>query len=66
MVGLCDHLSEERIERDSTLYEPLNEDVGFFVNLILRIKSYVSRVLLHLLVLLLPFTYLLSLACVRS
>jgi hypothetical protein len=38
--------------------EPLNEDVRFFMNLNLRIKSCVSCVLLHLLALLLPFTYL--------
>jgi hypothetical protein len=59
-------LSEERVERDLILYEPLNEDIGFFVNLNLRIKSCVSRVLLYLLVLLLLFTFLLSIYCVRS
>jgi hypothetical protein len=32
-VGLCDHLREERVERDPALGELLNEDVGFFVNL---------------------------------
>jgi hypothetical protein len=48
------------------LCEPLNEDIGFFVNLNLRIKSCVSRVLLHLLVLLLLFTFLLSISYVRS
>jgi hypothetical protein len=31
-VGLCDHLREERVERDPALCELLNEDVGFFVN----------------------------------
>jgi hypothetical protein len=31
-VGLCDDLSEERIERDPTLCELLNKDIGFFVN----------------------------------
>jgi hypothetical protein len=44
-------LREERVERDPILCEPLNEDVGFFVNLNLRIKSRVSCVLIHLLVL---------------
>jgi hypothetical protein len=39
---LCDHLSEERVKRDLTLCEPLNKDVGFFVNLNLEIKSHVS------------------------
>jgi hypothetical protein len=65
-VGLCDHLSEERVERDPALCEPLNEDVGLFVNLNLGIKARVSLVFLHLLALLLLFTYLLSLVCVRS
>jgi hypothetical protein len=59
-------LSEERVERDPVLYEPLNEDVGFFVNPNLGIKSHVSHVLLHLLALLLLFTFLLNLAFVRS
>jgi hypothetical protein len=54
------------VERDPVLCEPLNEDVGFFVNPNLRIKSCVSHVLLHLLVLLLLFTFLLSISCVRS
>jgi hypothetical protein len=40
--NICDHLSEERVERDPTLCELLNEDVGFFVNSSLGIKSYVS------------------------
>jgi hypothetical protein len=44
-------LREERVERDPVLYKPLNKDVGFFVNLNLGIKSHVSCVLLHLLVL---------------
>jgi hypothetical protein len=48
------------------LCEPLNGDIVFFVNLNLRIKSCVSRVLLHLLVLLLLFTFLLSISYVRS
>jgi hypothetical protein len=39
------------IEKDPVFCEPLNEDVGFFMNLKLRIKSCVSCVLLHLLVL---------------
>jgi hypothetical protein len=59
-------MSEERVERDLILCESLNEDVGFFVNMNLEIKSCVSHVLLHLFALFLPFTYLLSLACVRS
>jgi hypothetical protein len=46
--------------------EPLNEDVGFFVNPNLGIKSCISRVLLHLLVLLLLFTIILSVLCIRS
>jgi hypothetical protein len=65
-VGLCDHLREERVERDLALCELLNEDIGFFVNLNLGIKSRVSLVLLCLLHLLLLFTFLLSLACDRS
>jgi succinate-acetate transporter protein len=36
------------------------------VNLNLRIKSYVSRVLLYLLVLFMLFTFLLSICCIRS
>jgi hypothetical protein len=44
-------LREERVERDPVLCEPLNKDVGFFVNPKLRNKSHVSCVLLHLLVL---------------
>jgi hypothetical protein len=56
-------LSGERVERDPILCEPLNEEVGFFVNLNLKIKSHV---LLHLLALLLLFTFLFSLAFVRS
>jgi hypothetical protein len=44
-------LREERIERDPVLCEPLNKDVRFFVNPNLRIKSRVSCVFLHLLVL---------------
>jgi hypothetical protein len=65
-VDLCDHLIEEMVERNPALCEPLNEDVGFFVNPNLGIKSCVSRVLLLLLALLLLFTYLLGLACGRS
>jgi hypothetical protein len=59
-------LSEERVEKDLVLCEPLNKDVGFFVNLNLGIKSHVSHVLLYLLALLLLFTFLLSLDFVRS
>jgi hypothetical protein len=51
-------LREERVERDPVLCEPLNEDVGFFVDPNLGIKSCVSHVLLYLLVLT-SFTYLL-------
>jgi hypothetical protein len=40
---LCDHLSEERVERDPTLCALLNEDVGFFVNPNLKI-NFVSLV----------------------
>jgi hypothetical protein len=36
------------------------------VNPNLRVKSYVSRVLLHLLILLLLFTFSLSISCIRS
>jgi hypothetical protein len=43
-------LSEKRVERNLVLCEPLNEDVGFFVDPNLRIKSCVSCVLLHLLI----------------
>jgi hypothetical protein len=61
-VGLCDDLSEERVERDLALCELINEDVRFFVNPNLRIK--ISRLVcfsyLHSLQLL--FTFLLSLA----
>jgi hypothetical protein len=39
---LYDHLSEERVERDPALCEPLNKDIGFFVNPNLEIKSHVS------------------------
>jgi hypothetical protein len=65
-VGFCDHLREEMVERDPALCELLNEDVGFFVNSNLEIKSRVSLVLLCLLDLLLLFTFLLSLAYDRS
>jgi hypothetical protein len=39
------------VERDPILCEPLNDGVGFFVNLNLEIKSRVSCILLYLLVL---------------
>jgi hypothetical protein len=45
MVGLCDHLREERVERDPALGELLNEDVGFFVNLNLGINLCVTCLL---------------------
>jgi hypothetical protein len=44
-------LREERVERDPVLCEPLNEDIGFFVNPNLGTKSCVSHVLLYLLAL---------------
>jgi hypothetical protein len=65
-VGLGNRLREERVERDPILCEPLNEDIGFFVNLNLRIKSCVPRVLLLLLIYLLLFIFLLSISCVRT
>jgi hypothetical protein len=43
-------LREKRVERDRVLCEPINEDVGFFVNPNLETKSCVSHVLLYLLV----------------
>jgi hypothetical protein len=59
-------LRDERVERDLILCELPNEDVGFFVNLNIGIKSCVSYVLRHLLVLLLLFAFLLSILCIRS
>jgi hypothetical protein len=59
-------LSEESVERDPVLCESLNENVGFFVNPSLEIKSCVSHVLLHLLILFLLFTFLLSISYIRS
>jgi hypothetical protein len=44
-------LRAERVQRDPVLCEPLNEDVGFFVNLNLETKPCVSHVLLYLLIL---------------
>jgi hypothetical protein len=35
---LSDHLSEEMVDRNLTLCEFLNKDVGFFVSLNLKIK----------------------------
>jgi hypothetical protein len=43
--NLCDHLSEEMVERDPAFCELLNDDVGFFVNPNLGIKSRVSYAL---------------------
>jgi hypothetical protein len=60
-VGLCDDLSEERVEKDPALCELLNEDVGFFVNLNLRIKIPWLMCFSYLHSLLLLFTILLSL-----
>jgi hypothetical protein len=65
-VGPGDLMREERVERDPVLHEPLNEDVGFFVDPNIGTKFCVSCVLLHLSVCLLPFTFLLSISCVRS
>jgi hypothetical protein len=62
---LYDHLSEERVERELTLCELINNDVEFFVNLNLRIKILCLLCCLCLLALLLLFI-LLSLACGRS
>jgi hypothetical protein len=59
-------LREERVERDPILYEPLNEDVGFFVNLNLETKSCVSHVLLYLLVLTLVVYLVIELILFRS
>jgi hypothetical protein len=39
---LCDHLSEERVVRDPALCELLNQDIVFFMNPNLEIKSCVS------------------------
>jgi hypothetical protein len=41
-VGLCDNLREERVERDPTFCELLNEDVEFFMNPNLGINLRVS------------------------
>jgi hypothetical protein len=65
-VDLCDHLSEERVEKDPSLCELHNEDVGFIVNPNLSSKSRVSLMLLCSIALLLLYTFLLSLACGRS
>jgi hypothetical protein len=56
-VGLCDHLREERVERYPTLCELLNEDVGFFMNLKLRINLCVSCLPLLLLLSLLLYIH---------
>jgi hypothetical protein len=61
-VVICDDLSEEWVERDPTLCEVLNEDVGFFVNLNLGIKISCLMCFSYLHSLLLLFTFLLSLA----
>jgi high-affinity Fe2+/Pb2+ permease len=58
-------LREERVERDLALCEPLNEGVGFFMNLNLETKSCVSRVLLYLLVLTLVIYLLIKLILFR-
>jgi hypothetical protein len=63
---LYDHLNEERIERDPTLYELLKDDVGFFVNPNLRIKSHISCVLVFTFSTVDLFTFLLRLTCSRS
>jgi hypothetical protein len=63
---LCDHLSEERVERDPALCELLNKDVGFFVNPNLGIKSRVFCALVFNYFVVAVFTFLLSLSCSRS
>jgi hypothetical protein len=59
-------MREEMVERDLILCKPLNEDVGFFVNLNLGTKSCVSRVLVYLLVLTLIIYLLIELIVFRS
>jgi hypothetical protein len=54
MLDLSDRLSEERIERDLILCEPLDGDVGFFV------KLNSSKQFLSLLCILLPICICLS------
>jgi hypothetical protein len=63
---LCDHLSKESVERDPALFELLNEDVGFFVNPNLEIKSLTSCALVFTLSTIDLFTFLLSLVYSRS
>jgi hypothetical protein len=41
-VVLATPLREEMVERNPILCEPLNEDVGFFVDLNLKIKFCIS------------------------
>jgi hypothetical protein len=65
-VVLATPLREEMVERNLVLCEPLNEDVGFFVDPNLKIKFCISHVLLLLLTFLLIFTFLLSISCDRS
>jgi hypothetical protein len=62
---LCDHLSEERVEQDLALCELLNEDIGFFVNPNLGIKSCVSCLLVFTYFVVALFTFLLRLSCSR-
>jgi hypothetical protein len=61
-----DHLSEERVERNPALCELLNEDVGFFVSLNLRIKFCVSCPFTFTCFVVALFTCLLSLSCSGS
>jgi hypothetical protein len=59
-------LREEKVDREPILCEPLNEDVGFFVNPNLMIKSCVSCVLLYLLVLTIVIDLLVEHILIRS
>jgi hypothetical protein len=59
-------LREERVERDPVFCEPLNEDVGFFVNSNSRTKSCISRVLLYSLVFTLVVYLLIELILFKS
>jgi hypothetical protein len=54
------------VERDPVFCEPINEDVGFFVNSNSMTKSCVSRVLLYLLVLTIVIYLFIKLILFRS
>jgi hypothetical protein len=65
--NLCNHLREESVDRDPTLYELLTEDVTFFVNPNLKIKYFISACHLSFTCCVVAiFTHLLSLSCSRS